>query len=344
MQAYEHDGEIPLVNPRTGKNVKMVRARELLTLIADSAWFSGEPGVLFIDTINRANPTPHVGEIEATNPCGEQPLLPYESCCLGSINLSRLVKDGAIDWSRLRELVHLGVRFLDDVVDMSRYPLPEIEAITRANRKIGLGVMGFAHMLIQLNVEYDSDEAERIGGQVMSFIQKESKIASGRLSEERGTFPNYKGSVWERQGLSQRNATTTTVAPTGTLSIIANTSSGIEPIYQTEYTRVLLGGVQVEIIDPLYEEFRARSDRDRVKGLFKGAFEIPPFRHLRMQQVFQNHVDNGVSKTINLPQTETPDTVLRIYLEAYRLGLKGTTVFRDQSRQGQVLSCSGQRC
>jgi ribonucleoside-diphosphate reductase alpha chain len=344
MQAYEHDGEIPLVNPRTGKNVKMVRAKELLTLIADSAWFSGEPGVLFIDTINRANPTPHVGEIEATNPCGEQPLLPYESCCLGSINLSRLVKDGAIDWSRLRELVHLGVRFLDDVVDMSRYPLPEIEAITKANRKIGLGVMGFAHMLIQLNVEYDSDEAERIGGQVMSFIQKESKIASGRLSEERGTLPNYKGSMWEKQGLSQRNATTTTVAPTGTLSIIANTSSGIEPIYQTKYTRVLLGGVQVEIIDPLYEEFRARSDRDRVKGLFKGAFEIPPFRHLRMQRVFQDHVDNGVSKTINLPQTETPDTVLRIYLEAYRLGLKGTTVFRDQSRQGQVLSCSGQRC
>jgi ribonucleoside-diphosphate reductase alpha chain len=348
MEAYEKNASFPLINPRNGKEVKVVNARDLLTLIADSAWFSGEPGVLFIDTINRANPTPHVGAIEATNPCGEQPLLPYESCCLGSINLSRLVKEGQIDWKRVKELVHLGVRFLDDVIDVCKYPLPQIEAITRANRKIGLGVMGFAHMLIKLGIDYDSDEGEKAGEEMIRFIQRESKIASGLLAETRGDFPNYERSVWGDKHLRQRNATTTTIAPTGTLSIIAGTSSGIEPIYETKYRRLLFGDVEVEVIDPLYEELNRQVDRGekaQVRRLFKGAYEISPFRHLAMQRVFQAHVDNGVSKTINIPQKETPATVLDLYLDAYKFGLKGTTVFRDRSREYQVLTCGrGQAC
>ncbi len=339
MEAYEQDRSFPLINPRTGRSGSTVRARDLLAALADSAWFSGEPGVLFIDAINRADPTARAGEIEATNPCGEQPLLPYESCCLGSINLSRVVKDGQIDWERLGELVHLGVRFLDDVIDVNRYPLPEIEAVTRANRKIGLGVMGFAHMLINLGIAYDSDRGGDVAEEVMAYIERESKIASLELAEIRGEFPDYRGSLWEKKGLRQRNATTTTIAPTGTLSIIAETSSGIEPIYETRYTRTLFGNVEVEVIDPLYEEAVRKGDRGRLSALFKGASQIPPFRHLSMQQRFQKHVDNGVSKTINLPQGETPDTVAAIYLEAYRLGLKGVTVFRDQSREHQVLSC-----
>lgn len=345
MHACEEDAQFSLINPRTKKGARSVRARELLTLIADSAWFSGEPGILFVDTINRANPTPRLGEIEATNPCGEQPLLPYESCCLGSINLARCENDGRIDWKRLKHLVHLGVRFLDDVIDMSKYPLPQTAEITRANRKIGLGVMGFAHLLIKMGVAYDSDEAEAAAEEVMAFIQGESKEASRHLAEQRGTFPNYRGSRWEEQNLPQRNATTTTVAPTGTLSIIAGTSSGIEPIYETRYRRMLFGDVEIEVIDPLYEEMGRRIDDERRAMLFKGAFDIPPLRHLRLQQAFQKHVDNGVSKTINLAQSETPGTVLDIYRKAYSLGLKGTTVFRDRSRGFQVLSCGkGQAC
>jgi ribonucleoside-diphosphate reductase alpha chain len=219
MDAYKKDTDFALINPRTKKHEKKVRPRDLFQLIAQSAWESGEPGVIFIDTINKHNPTPDIGAIEATNPCGEQPLLPYESCCLGSINLIKVVMDGGINWKRLRELTHLGVRFLDDVVDMNRYPAPQIEDITRRNRKIGLGVMGFAHLLILLGVPYDSPEAVKMGEAIMQFIQAESKIASNHLAKYRGTFPNYKGSLWEQKGLRQRNATTTTVAPTGTLSL-----------------------------------------------------------------------------------------------------------------------------
>ncbi len=343
MDAFDRDETFPLINPRTGRQARTVRARDLLTLIADAAWFSGEPGVLFIDTINRANPTPALGEIEATNPCGEQPLLPYECCCLGSINLARMVKDGQIDWDRIKDVTHLAVRFLDDTIDVNKYPLPDIAAVTRANRKIGLGVMGLAHMLIQMDVEYDSDAAERIADEVMGFIAGESKVASALLADARGTFPNYKGSIWEQKHLPQRNATTTTIAPTGTLSIIAGTSPSIEPIFETKYTRVIFGNVEVEVIDPLYEEMQRHADGSKGRGLFKGAVDIPPFRHLRMQQAFQKHVDNGVSKTINLRNDATPGEVLNIYLDAYRLGLKGTTVFRNMSREHQVLSCGARQ-
>ncbi len=344
MRAYGENRDFPLINPRTKKEVRRVDARQLLSLIAESAWISGDPGVIFIDTVNRANPTPHIGEIEATNPCGEQPLLPYESCCLGSINLSKLAKGGEMDWERLKELTHLGVRFLDNVIDASTYPSDMITAITRANRKVGLGVMGFAHLLIRLGLPYDSPDADEMGERIMSFIQKESKSASGRLADTRGPFPNFKGSLWERRNLVQRNATTTTVAPTGTLSILAGTSSGIEPIFDIRYIRLLLGDIEVEMKDPLWEEIKDRPDADaRREKLFRTSYQVAPHHHLKIQSTFQKHVDNAVSKTINLPETSTPEEILNIYVEAHAMGLKGTTVFRNRSRDYQVLSCGTQQ-
>ena len=337
MQAFHKDEDFPLLNPRNGKEVRKVKARKLFWDVAESAWATGDPGVIFIDTINRHNPTPHIGQMEATNPCGEQPLLPYESCCLGSINLAGLAKNGSVDWERLKELTHLGVRFLDNVIDMSRFPAHEIDAITRANRKIGLGVMGFAHLLIRTGILYDTPEAAAMGEEIMSFIQNESKIASRLLAESRGAFPNYKGSMWEKKKLLQRNATTTTVAPTGTLSIIAGTSSGIEPIYDIRYTRLLLGDIRVDMVDPLYEEMKDTSLQAR--KLFRKAYEVDPLDHLKIQSAFQKHVDNAVSKTINLPEKATPETIVDIYAEAHKMGLKGTTIFRDKSRTYQILSC-----
>lgn len=340
MDACIKDGEFSLINPRTGRSVRTVKAQTLFRLLAEAAWASGEPGILFIDTINRANPTPHMGEIEALNPCGEQPLLPYESCCLGSINLVRIIRDGRIDWDLLKRLTHLAVRFLDDVIDVSRYPLPEIEAVTKGNRKIGLGVMGFAHMLISLGIPYDSPDAERTGGEVMRFIEEESKTASRLLAGGRGVFPNYRGSIWEKKDLPQRNAATTTIAPTGTLSIIAGTSSGIEPIYDVRYSRMLFGGLKVDVVDPLYEQMSKDPDSQAtIARLFRTAHQVAPRSHLKIQKAFQDHVDNAVSKTINLPEDTSPETILDIYLDAYRMGLKGITVFRDQSRETQVLSC-----
>ena len=344
MAAYEKDIEFFLINPRTKEKVKNTNPRDLLQMIAQSAWESGEPGTIFIDTINRENPTPHVGAIEATNPCGEQPLLPYESCCLGSINLVKVVKDGGIDWNRLRELTHLGVRFLDNLIDMNRYPAPQIEDISRRNRKIGLGVMGFAHMLILLGIAYDSPEAVRKAEELMEFIQTESKVASNLLAKQRGTFPNYKGSTWETRGLRQRNATTTTIAPTGTLSLIAGTSSGIEPIYDIRYSRILFGDIKVDIVDPLYQEVQERENgQEQLNKFFRRAHEVLPLDHLAIQSAFQKHVDNAVSKTINLPRNAAVEKVLSVYLEAYKMGLKGVTVFRDKSRDLQVLSCGLQQ-
>ncbi len=344
MAAYEKDTEFFLINPRTKEKAKNINPRDLLQLIAQSAWESGEPGTIFIDTINRANPTPHAGAIEATNPCGEQPLLPYESCCLGSINLVKVVKDGGIDWNRLRELTHLGVRFLDNLIDMNRYPAPQIEDISRRNRKIGLGVMGFAHMLILLGIAYDTPEAVKKAEELMEFIQAESKVASNLLAKQRGTFPNYKGSTWEKKGLRQRNATTTTIAPTGTLSLIAGTSSGIEPIYDIRYSRILLGDIKVDVVDPLYQDVQERENgQEQLKKFFRKAHEISPLDHLKIQSAFQKHVDNAVSKTINLPRDAAVETVLNVYLEAYKMGLKGVTVFRDKSRDLQVLSCGVQQ-
>ncbi len=329
----------PLVNPRNGEVVRKIMAVDLMDLIARCAWESGEPGLIFIDTINRSNPTPQLGVIEATNPCGEQPLLPYESCCLGSIDCAKMVRNGRIDYDRLKVLVHNAVRFLDDTIDAGRYPIQAVKDITQANRKIGLGVMGFAHMLVKLGIPYDSLEAVDTARELMSFINSESKMASRELAAERGVFPNYRGSSWGKKGMPLRNATTTTIAPTGTLSILAGTSSGVEPVYDVKYSRILFGGLCVDIIDPLYKKMQSTTDPDRLKKLFRKAYDVSPEWHCAIQKAFQDHIDNAVSKTINLNAATTPEDIRAICIKAYEMGLKGITVFRDTSRDAQILSC-----
>ncbi len=366
MEALEKGGEYDLVNPRTKKPDGRLRAREVFDLIVKSAWKSGEPGVLFIDRINRANPTPNLGEFEATNPCGEQPLLSYEPCNLGSVNLARMLKNNGGHWEldrkKLEDTVRLGVRFLDDVIDMSRYPTRDIDAMARGNRKIGLGVMGFADMLIRLRIRYGSPESFSFAEDLMKGIQSAAWDESRRLAGERGPFPNIKGSVFDSDGIAPvRNATTTTVAPTGTLSIIAGCSSGIEPIYSLSYTRHVLDGVKIPEINPLIEAVAREEgfyspglmehiaaggglmDRDEVpdavKNIFVTAFDITPEAHVMMQAAFQKYTDNAVSKTINLPPDATTDDVKKAYLLAYKLGCKGVTVYRTGTRAEQVLTC-----
>ncbi len=367
MQAVERDQELALRNPRTGVVVRKIAARRIFELMAMSAWRTGDPGVIFIDRINATHPTPAVGEIESTNPCGEQPLLPFESCVLGSVNLARFVTgagiDAAIDWEGLRGAIHDGVRFLDDVIDVSRYPLPQIEAITRANRKIGLGVMGFADLLILLGVPYDDERAIAIGEEVAAFLEKESLDASAELARTRGPFANFAASRWvsgKPDARPLRNATTTTVAPTGTISIIAGCSSGIEPLFAVSYVRHVLDGARLVEVNPLFlERATARgiwsaelgdalAERGRVRGwgaipddlqrLFPTAHDLPPETHVRMQAVFQKHAHAAVSKTVNFPEHATPADVEPVYRLAYHLGCTGVPVYRDPSRDAQVLS------
>jgi ribonucleoside-diphosphate reductase alpha chain len=344
-----------------------MKAREIFDKIAEMAWRTGDPGVIFIDRINRDNPTPQLGEMESTNPCGEQPLLPYEPCNLGSINLSRMLRETGeryeIDWEKLAQAVRTGVHFLDNVIDMSRYPLDQTDRMAKGNRKIGLGVMGFADMLIRLGIPYDSDEALRTGEEVMKFVQERGRAASADLAEKRGVFPNYPGSVYDHAGGPRlRNATVTTVAPTGTLSIIAGCSSGIEPLFALSYTRHILGDVDLPEVygyfldtakkrgfysDSLLmrvtagESVRRMADvPDDVKRVFVTAFDIAPEWHVRMQAAFQRHTDNAVSKTINFPPQAAKEDVRRAFLFAYREGVKGITIFRSGSRGGQVLTCA----
>jgi ribonucleoside-diphosphate reductase alpha chain len=359
MQAVASDETYWLVNPRNDEKVKQLKAREVWNLMARSAWASGDPGVVFIDEINRHNPTPKVGRIESTNPCGEQPLLPYESCNLGSINLSRMVEDGKISWDKLLETVRNAVHFLDNVVDANVYPLKEIAAITRANRKIGLGVMGFADMLIMLGVPYDSEEALKLGEQVMRFIEKEAHKKSREIAEARGSFPNFGGSIWKDRYSAFRNSTVTTVAPTGTISIIAGCSSGIEPLFAVSFMRNVLGGERLFETNVLFEETAkakgfygaklleevARTGSvqkiagvpDDVKRLFVTALDIDPVWHIKMQAAFQKFTDNAVSKTVNLPFEAKVEDVREIYDLAWRLKCKGVTVFRYGSKPEQVL-------
>ena len=367
MDAFLHDRPYDLIHPRTGFGVGRLSAKAVFDTIVDTAWQTGDPGLVFLDTINRSNPTPHLGQIEATNPCGEIPLLPYESCNLSSINLAHMIlENGAradLDWEKLRTTVHTAVRFLDDVITVSRYSLPQIERITRGNRKIGLGVMGFADMLIRLGVAYDSDEALRVADRLMHFISKEAFTASRQLAEERGVFPNWKGSVYEAQNVKVRNVTRTAIAPTGTISIIADTSASIEPLFALAYRRshVLQGRTLYEI-SPVFLDYLRRHGIDiegllesilgkghlkdvegvdslshEVKRLFVTALDISPERHLEIQAAFQRYVDNSVSKTINLPEGATPRDIARAYLSAWKLGLKGITVYRYGSKSAQVL-------
>ncbi len=360
MGAVEDDRLYFLVNPRTKQKVRSLGAREVFERIVASAWNNGEPGVLFLDRINRDNPTPQVGEIESTNPCGEQPLLPFESCNLGSINLSNMVRDGVLDWERLERTVQAGVHFLDNVIDMNCYPLPEIESMTKGNRKIGLGVMGFADMLIKLGIPYDSAQAIGMAQRVMECIQQEARQASRDLALQRGPFPHFEGSLLEGQWDTMRNATVTTIAPTGSLSIIAGVSSGIEPIFALAFSRNVLGGTELMEVNPLFLEFAKREGfyseelipeiintgnlgdidgvPERIKRLFVTAHQISPEYHIRMQAAFQRYTDNAVSKTVNLPHEATTDDVRDVYRLAFQLGCKGVTIYRDRSRGSQVLT------
>ncbi len=383
--------DFDLVNPRDGRVARSVPAREVLEALARNAWASGDPGMLFLDAINRANPTPAQGALDATNPCGELPLLANESCNLGSLRLDAFLRpdagasgavswEGAIDWERLDAAVDLGVRFLDDVIEVSRFPFPEIARTTRRNRKIGLGVMGFADLLVELGIAYDAPEAVAVAGGVMARIAAAAERASARLAEERGVFPGFAGSRAEARGLRLRNASTTSVAPTGTLSILADCSGGIEPYFALAYVRHVLDGARLPETNPRFEqalraagawstdlvaEVRARGSARgvagvpaRVQRLFPTAADISPEDHLAVQEAFQRHVDNAVSKTINLPGRATVEDVRGIYLSAWRRGLKGVTVFREGSKGRAVLvrgsegleltgdapACAPQRC
>ncbi|MBN1294129.1 MAG: vitamin B12-dependent ribonucleotide reductase [Candidatus Latescibacteria bacterium] len=365
MDAVKADGEYDLINPRTGVVVRKENARDIFNLIVENAHGSGEPGVIFIDRINENNKLSHLGAIESTNPCGEQPLLPYESCNLGSINLAAMVTDHegqqVIDWEHLGRTAHLAVRFLDNVIEVNKYPIEKIAEETLKNRKIGLGVMGFADLLIKLGIPYDSEDGERIAEQVMEFINRESKEESRHLAAERGVFSTFEGSEYDRAGDPPlRNATTTTIAPTGTISIIASCSSGIEPLFAVAYKRNVLDNRELIEFHPIFRSMAedigifneklttavtgsaSLQNIDELPGEFKRVFrtavDVPVDWHIRIQAAFQRHTDNAVSKTINFPQSATADEVATAYIRAFDAGLKGITIYRDQSRNEQVLT------
>jgi len=366
MKAVKEDRTYHLISPRSQKIVESLRAREVFDMIVEQAWKNGEPGIIFIDRINRDNPTPSLGEIESTNPCGEQPLLAYESCNLGSINLAKMVKTGSggnleLDWEKLKRITHSAVHFLDNVIDANKYPIPQIEKMTKANRKIGLGVMGFADLLIRLGIPYDSEQALSLAEKLMQFIQDEGRKASAELASQRGPFPNYEASIYKKNGTPPlRNATITTIAPTGTISIISGCSSGIEPIFALAYIRNVMDKDELSEVNPYFE--KTAKERgfyskelmlkiakqghlkdipeapDDVKKVFRTALEITPEWHIRMQAAFQKYTDNAVSKTVNFPQNATKEDIGKVYILAYELGCKGVTVYRYGSRSEQVLN------
>ena len=376
MEAVKQDAEYPLVAPNSGKELGRLRARDVFDLLVEKAWQSGDPGIIFLDRINRDNPTPGQGEIESTNPCGEQPLLPYEACNLGSINLARFVVPGhtgdddpaesGVDWAELARIIRLSVRFLDNVIDASRFPLDRITEQVRKNRKIGLGVMGWADMLYRLRIPYDSEAGTALAGRLMGFVEDEARKASQLLANERGAFPAFAESMYAERGEpAQRNATVTTIAPTGTLSILAGCSSGVEPLFALSLARNVMDGERLVEVNPYFEEalrelgLQGPDIMEEVatcgsvqameflpqalRNVFVTAMDIAPEWHLRMQAAFQRHTDNAVSKTVNLPNTADIEDIRAIYWMAYEEGCKGVTVYRDGSKTNQVLTTSASK-
>jgi len=337
MQALRHDGYYWLYNPYLKKKTAKKKAREIFNLIVESAWASGDPGIIFIDRINQSNPTRELGPITATNPCGEQPLHPFESCNLGSINVSNFFAPGQIDdfdWERFAEMIEVAVRFLDNVIEVNKYPLPQIAEMTRANRRIGLGIMGWADLLLKKNLRYDSPEALEFAEKLASFLREKADEQSEKLGQLKGSFPNINKSIYK--GQKRRNATVLTIAPTGTISRIAGCSSSIEPIFAFEFVSKILDG-ELKDVHPLYEAWKNEHPEEPLPDYFVTAHEIPYEGHIRMQAAFQKYVDNSVSKTINLPNKATKEDVEKAFLLAYELGVKGITVYRDGSKAEQVL-------
>ncbi len=367
MDAVEKDEYYDLIGPSTGQPVNQLSARKVFHLIVTMAWKSGDPGVIFIDKINKSNsnPTPELGQIEATNPCAESPLLPYESCVLGSINLAKMLKERGdkkiVDWEKLKNIVWNGVHFLDNMIDMNKYTLPEIEYKTRfGNRKIGLGVMGFADMLIQMGIPYNTEEAVKTGEKVMKFIQNESREASVALGKERGSFNNFKKSIWSKKFKHMRNATVNAIAPTGTISIIAGCSSGIEPLYAVSFVRHVLDNTELIEVNQYFEKIAMEkgfySDTlmrmvarmgsiqhieqipEDARKVFITSMDVSPEYHVKVQAGFQRYTDLAVSKTVNVPNDANLEDVEKIYLLAYKSGCKGITIYRDRSKGEQVLN------
>lgn len=346
----------PFVLDFKNKIYKRISAKKLFDVLCKHAWLTGDPGIIFIDTINKANPNPEIGRIEATNPCGEMPLLPYESCVLGSINLEKVLQNSRIDYEKLGQLVKLGVHFLDNCIDAGSYPIPEIETVVKANRKIGLGVMGFANLLIKLGIPYDSDLAVKKAEEIMKFIQEKAWQASHELAELRGSFPNFSKSIFKNKNLV-RNATCTTIAPTGTIAIIADTSPGIEPLFGVAFSRLTYFEKLIEL-NPLFKEVAkkyklSKKELDAIfetgsvkhaklpeetKKIFVTAHEISPGYHVRIQAAFQKYADNAVSKTVNLPEHASINDIKKTFLLAYSLGCKGLTIYRYKSKPTQILT------
>ena len=360
MEALKNDDFYNLINPRTGEDAGKLKARDIFNKIVDQAWKNGEPGIVFIDRINEKNPTPKIAAIESTNPCGEQPLLPYESCNLGSVNLGRFIKKAKVDWDRLEYTVKTAVHFLDNVIDMNNYPIPQIEKTTRANRKIGLGIMGWADMLLLMGIAYGSEESFDLAKKTMNFIQTKAKEASSELALIRGAFPNFKDSIFAGDK-PIRNATVTTIAPTGTIGIIASASGGIEPNFALVYKRSqCLDHEDMYVINPYFEKiakehgFYSKELMDEIsqsgtiahnkkipekfRKIFVVSHDITPLQHIKMQAAFQQYTDNAVSKTVNFPSSATREDVEKVYMLSYDLGCKGATVYRDGSRDLQVLN------
>ncbi len=364
MHAVEKNEDYDIINPRSRQPIRKLNARKVFDLIVTMAWKNGEPGIIFLDRLNKDNPTPELGEIESTNPCGEQPLLPYESCNLGSINLSKMVKvqDGKteIDWVKFESTIKKAVHFLDNVIDESKFPLEAITELVRGNRKVGLGAMGWADMLILLGISYNSDAAINLADKVMGFIHDKAREASIELARVRGVFPNWGKSIFKEKGLKLRNATLTTIAPTGTISVIADASSGIEPIFAVSYIRNVMDNTELLEVNKYFEEV-AKDERffsdelmrriarqghliginevpERIRNIFVTAHEISPEWHIRMQAVFQKHIDNAVSKTVNFSHDASTEDIEKVYMLAWHLGCKGVTVYRDHSRDEQVLN------